>query len=188
MTVNHLEERIDRIESTLAIEQLVIRYAIAIDSRDLQAWTELFIEDVNCGASGKGRAVLKAKIEASCAGFYRSVHQICGHRIDFEGPDRATGQVYCRAEHEADDGWFVMAVCYFDDYERRDGQWYFQRRKERHWYVTDQTKRPTGPDFFDWPGHRPSPPTLPAHWPSWRAFWEGPGKSRRDEVTRFPVD
>ncbi|MBV9840561.1 MAG: nuclear transport factor 2 family protein [Sphingomonadaceae bacterium] len=182
-----LGARIDRVEATLAIQQLPIRYAIAVDSRDFDAWTSLFIEDVDCGRHGKGRAVLKGFIEQACAGFYRSMHQICGHRIDFDGPDRATGQVYCRAEHESGDDWIVMAICYFDTYERRDGQWYFVRRKERHWYAADQTRRPAGPDFYDWPGHAPAPPSLPQHWPSWAAFWAGAGKARRDEVTRFPV-
>lgn len=183
-----LHERIDRIESTLAIQQLPIRYAIAVDSRDFDAWTGLFVEDVDCGRHGRGRAVLKGVVEHACTGFYRSIHQICGHRVEFDGPDVATGMVYCRAEHELVDGWVVMAICYFDSYERRDGRWYFVRRKERHWYAADQLRRPEGPEFFDWPGQEVQPSTLPGVWPSWHAFWQGPGKDRLDEVTRYPAD
>ncbi|MBV9841004.1 MAG: nuclear transport factor 2 family protein [Sphingomonadaceae bacterium] len=183
-----LEARIDRIESMQAIQQLPIRYAIAVDSRDFDAWTSLFIEDVDCGRHGKGRAVLKGFIEKACTNFYRSMHQICGHRVDFVDADHATGQTYCRAEHESGEDWIVMAICYFDTYERRDGNWYFVRRKERHWYAADQTRRPAGPGFYDWPNRDTVPPTLPAEFPSWSAFWQGPGKSRRDEVTFFPVD
>ena len=187
MTSGDLEARIDRIESMQAIQQLPIHYAIAVDSRDFDAWTRLFIEDVDCGRHGKGRAVLKHFIEQACATFYRSMHQICGHRVDLESPDRATGQVYCRAEHESGDDWIVMAICYSDEYVRRDGQWYFVHRKERHWYAADQTRRPAGPDFFDWPGHTAVPPTMPGQWPSWAEFWNGPGKSHLHEVTRYPV-
>ena len=41
-----LAERLDRIESQLAIGQLPIRYALAVDARDVDAWLELFVPDV----------------------------------------------------------------------------------------------------------------------------------------------
>jgi hypothetical protein len=185
--MDDLAARLDRIESTLEIQQLPIRYALAVDGRDFDAWTELFVEDVNCGRRGTGREVLKAFIEEACAGFYRSTHFICGHRIDFTGPDTASGDVYCRAEHEVGEAWVVMAICYSDSYARRDGRWYFVRRKERHWYAADQTRRPAGPDFYDWPGRAVAPAALPAAFPTWSPFWDGPGRSRLPEVTRFPV-
>jgi len=179
--------RLDRVESTLAIQQLPVRYAMAVDSRDFDAWTGLFIEDVNCGRHGSGRAVLKQFIERACTGFYRSVHYVCGHRIDFQDPDHATGQVYCRAEHEVGDRWIIMAICYFDSYERRDGEWFFVRRKERHWYAADLLEAPAGPGFYHWPGREASPATLPADFSSWSAFWRGPGQERLAEVTLFPT-
>lgn len=184
---SEMADRLDRIEAQLAIQQLPIRYALAVDSRDFDAWTELFVEDVNCGRHGSGRDVLRSIIEPACAGFYRSVHQICGHRIDLTGADTASGMVYCRAEHEVGDAWIVMAICYADSYERRQGQWYFTRRKERHWYAADQTRRPAGPDFYDWPGRTLSEATLPGLWPSWGEFWDGPGAARLAQVTRFPI-
>ncbi|MEK9210891.1 nuclear transport factor 2 family protein [Sphingomonas sp. 2378] len=162
--------RLDRIESQLAIQQLPIRYALAIDGRDIDAWLALFIPDVDCGTLGSGREALRAFIEPGVRTFYRSVHQICGHAVDFVDPDHATGRVYCRAEHEDRGGWYVMAICYFDDYERRDGAWMFTRRRERHWYAADLLERPTAP-FTGWPGHERSVPRLPAAFPSWSRFW-----------------
>jgi hypothetical protein len=114
-----LLERIDRIESHLAIQQLPPRYALAVDARDLDAWVNLFIEDVDCGRHGKGRDALKRWIDPQLRGFYRSHHQICGHIIDFIDAEHATGKVYCRAEHEDRGKWIVMLICYFDTYERR---------------------------------------------------------------------
>jgi hypothetical protein len=87
----HLAARLDRIESTLAIQQLPIRYALAVDGRNFDAWSELFIADVNCGRRGVGRAVLKEFIEEACLNFYRSVHYVCGHEIKFQSADNATG-------------------------------------------------------------------------------------------------
>lgn len=166
-----LAARIDRIESVQAIQQLPVRYALAVDGRDVGAWVALFIEDVHCGRQGRGRDVLRAIISRELRRFYRSVHQICGHRVDFTDPDHATGAVYCRAEHEAAGKWIVMAIVYFDEYERRDGCWYFVRRREKHWYSADWQERPAAP-FNGWPGHD-LPPSLPGDFAGWVDFWAG---------------
>ena len=76
MTDAALLERIDRVESQLAIQQLPPRYALAVDSRDLDAWVDLFIEDVDCGRHGQGREALKRWIDPQLRSFYRSHHQI----------------------------------------------------------------------------------------------------------------
>lgn len=167
--MSDLEARIDRLESLAAIQQLAIRYAIAVDSRDMDGWVNLFIPDVHCGRSGRGRAVLKAIITPAVRSFYRSIHQICGHRIEFDDPDHAHGVVYCRAEHEDDGKWILMAIAYFDTYERRDGEWFFVRRREKHWYAADWAERPAAP-FTGWGTHA-DPPDLPQHFSSWEPFW-----------------
>jgi hypothetical protein len=180
--MDDLAARIDCIESTLAIQQLPIRYAMAVDGRGIQGWVDLFIDDVDCGRRGKGREILKGFIAPTLTNFYRSIHQICGHRIDFVDADHATGAVYCRAEHEDGDNWVVMAICYFDSYERRAGQWFFVRRKEKHWYAADQLARPAGPHFSNWPNQAIPEPTLPADFPTWSGFWaeqDGAAVARR---------
>lgn len=164
------ETRLDRIESSLAIQQLPVRYALAVDGRDLAAWLSLFPESVDCGRNGRGREALRGLIEPSLSTFYRSIHQICGHEYHFIDDHHAAGHVYCRAEHEDGDRWVVMAICYFDEYVREEGRWYFSRRRERHWYSSDIVDRPRAP-FHDWPAHD-APPTLPQAFPTWRLFWE----------------
>jgi len=202
-------ERVERIEAHLAIQQLAIRYAIAVDSRDIDAWVGCFRPDVDMGRHGTGRDALRRYIDPMVRRFYRSVHQICGHRIDLAVPDRpvpdlavpdlavpdlavpdlavpdlaahdrgildrATGAVYCRAEHEVADRWIVIAICYFDDYARVDGEWYFSRRRERHWYAADVTQRPQSAGFAGWEGS--GEPGLPGEFPSWARFWAGDGR------------
>lgn len=186
--MDDLTDRIDRIESKLAIQQLPIRYAMAIDGRDIEQWVRLFVPDVDCGRYGKGRDTLKSFITPALSQFYRSVHMICGHRIDFIDADHANGAVYCRAEHEDGSSWVVMAICYFDTYERRDGEWFFVRRKEKHWYAADQLARPSGPDFSDWPGHPIPQPTLPGDFPTWRGFWAEQDAATVARRSLFPVD
>lgn len=186
MSTRDLAARIDRIEAQLAIQQLPIRYALAIDGRDIDTWVSLFVSDVDCGKAGRGREALRAVIEPAVRTFYRSIHQVCGHAVDFVDADHATGRVYCRAEHEDCGGWYVMAICYFDDYERRDGDWLFTRRRERHWYAADLLERPTAP-FLGWPGHERSVPRLPAAFPTWSRFWQDVPAEQVAALTTLPV-
>jgi hypothetical protein len=132
---------------------------------------------VDMGRQGRGREVLRAYIEPQLRWFYRSIHQICGHRIDLgpdaadgSGPAHATGSVYCRAEHEIDDRWIVMAIRYDDEYSRVGDEWLFSRRREQHWYAADVTERPQAVDFDSWGSSGRRPP-LPAFDPSWSQFW-----------------
>ena len=177
--------RLARIEARQAIGQLPIRYAIAVDTRNLDDWVDLFVPDVDMGRHGRGREALRAYIEPQLRWFYRSIHQICGHAFDFSDADHASGHVYCRAEHEEAGCWIVMAICYFDDYVRKDGRWYFARRREKHWYAADVLERPSAP-FNAWPG-RDLPPALPAAFPSWASFWSRLGEGHIDRLTDLPA-
>lgn len=172
LDAGNLASRLARIEAQLAIQQLASRYAVAIDSRDVDTWLNLFIDDVDCGRRGKGREALRGWIDPGIRTFYRSVHQICGHVIDLIDEDRATGKVYCRAEHEDRGKWYVMAICYFDRYARRNGHWFFVQRTEKHWYSTDTETRPTGPNFQRWEAWSNRKPMLPHDFPTWNTFWE----------------
>jgi len=184
-----LEARIARIEARLAIQQLPPRYAVAVDSRNLDDLVALFAPDVDCGRWGKGRDALKAFYEPTLQGLYRSHHQICGHVVDLIDEDHARGTTYCRAEHEDGDRWYVMAICYFDEYQRYDGEWCFKRRAEQHWFSADEAERPNDGDSFQrWPRYSGPryQPKLPQGWPSWTAFWERAGKEAVKAVSRKP--
>lgn len=167
---SELEERLRRVEDTLEIQQLPIRYAMAVDDRDLDTWVGLFVPDVKVGRELRGRQALRAAITPMVAKFYRSIHQIVGHRVQLIDRERATGHVYCRAEHEVGERWVVMAIRYDDEYRKVDGHWYFDRRIERHWYAADQLERPQSVEFSGWePAGRPNLPNSDA----WLQFWDG---------------
>jgi hypothetical protein len=178
--------RLERVESELAILQLPARYAVAVDSRDIDTWLNLFVDDVDCGKFGRGREALRQFIEPALRTFYRSHHQVCGHTIDFVDADHATGTVYCRAEHEARGKWIVMTICYFDAYERRDGRWFFLRRREKHWYSTDILERPTGPNFQRWEEWADRRPELPHAFPTWQPFWAETDPAALTELSTEP--
>ncbi|MDR2188124.1 MAG: nuclear transport factor 2 family protein [Azonexus sp.] len=190
MDCDGLSHRIERIESQLAIQELPPRYAVAVDSRNLDALVNLFVPEVDCGHWGKGREALKAFFDPTLRGFYRSQHQICGHVVDFDpvNPDRATGTTYCRAEHEDGDQWVTMAICYFDEYARHDGQWYFKRRDERHWYSSDVLARPGQPQFQNWDKYATAryQPRLPNSFPSWAEYWSRSTPEELAALTKKP--
>ena len=116
-----LEKRLERIEAQLAIQQLPARYAVAVDSRNLDDLVGLFAADVNCGRWGTGREALKRYYASPgiLGSFYRSVHLICGQTLDLIDAEHASGTVYCRAGHEDKGQWIEMAICYFDHYVKR---------------------------------------------------------------------
>jgi 3-phenylpropionate/cinnamic acid dioxygenase small subunit len=175
--------RIARLEDHLEIQQLPICYAMAVDDRDVETWLALFVTDIDLGRHGRGREALRELIAPQLRWFYRSIHQIVGHRVELLGPDVARGYVYCRAEHEVGDRWIVMAIRYDDEYRKVDGQWLFSRRRERHWYAADVNERPQEVAFDSW-GTTPGGPALPQIPGTWDGFWEGHDPS---DVTSQPA-
>ncbi len=166
-----LAHRLDRLLAYEAIHQLAYRYALATDSRDLERLVGLFVDDVRVGRDERGRAALKAFFDRSLRAIGRSILQVSNHVIDFDDDDHASGVVYCRGEIEAGEQWVVQAICYLDTYERRDGSWYFVRRRHLLWYGADVLERPIGLPSANWPEHHTGKGTLPEAWPSWQEFW-----------------
>ncbi|MEU7814018.1 nuclear transport factor 2 family protein [Pseudonocardia sp. NPDC049154] len=186
-TETDIAQRLDRVESQLAIRDLAARYALAVDSRDLDSLAELFVADVDNGRAGKGRGALRTWFGEVLTGFYRSMHFVSGHVVDLVDSDYATGSVYCRAEHEDGDAWVVMAIRYLDTYRRDDGVWYFERRRLQPWYVADALEHPQDAAFSRWPGREQSQPArLPKGFPTWEPFWEGAGSAVRVSRTAQP--
>src|SRR5262245_26161660 len=97
------EERLDRMESLAQIRQLPYRYALAVDSLDLESLVALFVPDVRVVRDASGRDALKAWFAEQLSGPRTSVHFVGNHVIDFDGPDEAQGIVYCRDELERPD-------------------------------------------------------------------------------------
>jgi hypothetical protein len=172
MTEQDVLARLVRTEDRFDIGQLPIRYALAVDQRDLDAWVSLFVPDVSVGRRGSGRDVLRTQIEPQVRKFYRSFHQIVGHRIELVDAHTARGQTYCRAEHEVGDRWIVIAIRYDDKYRKVDGEWFFESRRDHHLYSTDLVEHPQSADFNSW---KPvaQDPALPHIDTAWSAFWSG---------------
>ena len=163
---------LDRLASTEAIRQLVARYALATDSRDLDMLVGLFVDDVLVGADERGRVALRAFFDRSLRDVGVTILYVGNHVTDFDDPDHAHGVVYCRGEIQVDDRWIVQAIQYRDTYERRDGAWYFVRRRHLLWYGAELGESPVGLPPANWPEHHTGKGELPDAWDTWRDFWD----------------
>lgn len=166
------DERLDRLESLDAIRQLVGRYCLALDMRDLDALCGLFPEDVNVGRGTTGRRALKVWFDDTLREQFTGTAHVTGnHVIEFDDADHARGAVYSRNEHETGDQWVIMTMLYWDRYERIDGAWYFRRRLPLYWYATDLNAPPIGEKKMRWPDREPYEGGYSQFFPSWTRFW-----------------
>ena len=81
------DERLDRLESLAAIQQLAYRYALALDSRDMDMMVSLFTPDVRVGRELRGRDALRAWFVKTLSEPKVSVHFVGNHVIDFDDTD-----------------------------------------------------------------------------------------------------
>ncbi len=165
-------ERLDRLEALEQIRLLASRYALCLDTRNIDDMVQLFVEDVRVGAKETGRPALRKWFVASFSRFKSSIHQGMNHIIDIDDADHAHGVVYCRDELDRDGKWVNGVIQYWDAYERRGGKWYFKRRKLMRWYMVDALTRPAhGLDV-----HRGQAGLqvgqLPEAWATWDRFWK----------------
>lgn len=176
-----IEERIDRMESLAAIQQLPYRYAVAIDSRDMDMMVELFVPDVRVGRGQAGRDALKRWYTDTMSAIGVSCHVVGNHVIDFDDADRARGIVYCHdeLEHPTTKEWAQGQLQYWDTYRRVDGEWYFERRKFHRLYICDWTTRPSHGATAEVGANALSTQQLPEAYPAWGAFWERVHNERR---------
>lgn len=154
------------------IRQLACRYALAIDSRDLDLLVSLFVPDVRVGRNSSGREALRAFFAESLGAIGVSILFVGNHLVDFETSERARGIVYCRGQIQDGERWIEQAIQYRDSYELRDGSWLFARRDHLLWYGVETGLHPLAQEPANWPAHHTGRGTLPEAWPSWGAFWK----------------
>jgi hypothetical protein len=139
-----VEDRVERMEALASIRQLAVRYALAVDSRDLDALVDLFVPDVRVGRSERGRDALRRWYADALSGHQASVHFVANHIVSFATPSLARGVVYCRDELERQESgeWQIGMLQYWDTYALVGSEWCFERRRFHRWYIDDALQRP----------------------------------------------
>ncbi len=144
---------LDRVVARDEIRQLVARYAVRMDARDVAGVAALFVDDVQVGRDQRGRPALQAFLEAAVAEMPVTILNVGTHLIELDDADHARGVVYCRGELALEGHWVVQAIQYRDTYERRAAEWYFVRRRHLLWYGRDVGTSPLGLPPARWPEH-----------------------------------
>jgi predicted lipid-binding transport protein (Tim44 family) len=124
---------LDRLESAEQIRQLVARFAMSYDARDLDTIARLYAPDVRDG-------LMATLLERMPRG--RTFHLTASPYVTFETADIAYGDVVGRSEAEVGDQWMVMGVRYRDRYVRIEGTWFLHSRELERLYSCDVLARP----------------------------------------------
>ncbi|MEY4641782.1 MAG: hypothetical protein RLZZ227_1776 [Pseudomonadota bacterium] len=131
-----------RAADTIAIEQLVVKYAHVYDSLDVEGYVSVFAEDARFTFTGNelnGREEIrkfisdtKARREsaAAAAPVTKSFHSISNTMIEIDGPATAHHRSYWQVLSGPVGGPFVVTnMGYYDDVlTKQDGQWLIQSR------------------------------------------------------------
>ena len=174
-----LARRLDRLEATEAIRQLAARYALALDSRDVQTLACLFVPDVQTGDGRVGREALAEWFDPILRPYATTFHLIGNHIIDFWSttttpPASSTAD----PEHEVGDLWVVMPMQYWDRYERRDGAVVVQESQAGRLLRRRHPRAPVaGARPLQLPGQSHARPSraCPRSGRAWREFWARTG-------------
>lgn len=166
---------LERLLAYQEIRQLASRYALCVDSRDLDGLVRLFVPDVRVGRERSGRDALRADFDRSLRSVGVTFLNTGNHVIDLVDRDHARGVVYCRGEIQdggpESDRWIIQAIQYHDRYERRDGEWLFVRRRHHLVYGAELGSNPLELPPADWPSSQTGIGTLPHELDSWKRFW-----------------
>lgn len=175
MTAQHeMDDGLTAVERVIArdeIRQLAYRYALALDTRDIDLLVSLFVPDVRVGRAAVGHDALREFWTNSLRAIGVSILFVGNHLIDFDDADHARGVVYCRGQIQDGDKWIEQAILYRDTYERRDRRWLFVRRIHELWYGVQTAEQPLAQEPANWPARHVGRGTVPESFPSWGRFW-----------------
>ncbi len=135
-----LQEISDRLE----IQDLMVRYSHAVDTRQWDLLDEVFTADAYIDYSAMGGSAgdllsTKEFLATTLPNFLAFQHLISNSSISVDG-DTATGRTLCHnpmlvADAEGRQSLMLCGLWYLDTFARVDGQWRIRRREEEKGYM-----------------------------------------------------
>jgi hypothetical protein len=145
-------EGLDRLLALEEIRALPLRYAAAIEARDVDAMAALFSPDARFGAWGDGPAGLRALMTETLGDSVFAVILVANHLIDLTGGEHARGQVWARCYAQNRTGGFVEQLIRYDDtYVAVGDRWLFLHRRHRLWLGAEVAPSPLDQAPANWP-------------------------------------
>lgn len=177
-----LEKRLRQLEDRCEIGELVTRYCLAMDNRDVAAIPGLFTADATVRSmDGVMHAVGRDAVVEMFLGRFAvlgpSNHVTHDRLVTFDTtkPDIAQGLVLSHAEMQRKGQPMLTAIRYTDSYQRDEGRWKFSERVLAFMYYvpTAQYLDAFGPGLGQ--RMRAYDEAVPADWPenleTWRKFY-----------------
>lgn len=163
------------------IHQLPYHYAAAIETRDVDAMSKLFVPHARFGDFGEGPEGLRRLMSGSLDANVFAVILVANHLIELDTEDRAHGQVWaqCFAQTHAD-GFVEQLIKYEDRYERFGGRWLFLHRRHRLYYGISRQTSPLTQQAAEWPRNQTGVGDLPLGDPAFTAWWQST-QTEKDE-------
>ena len=184
---------LDRLEARALLQDLVTRYCMAVDDRDLETIVGLFVPDGSFGHHGTepavGHQAIRAHYRRQLSAIPYSVHVADSQLITDLGPDHAAGVVNAHAEM----GRLARpplraAMRYVDRYRLSEGSWRFESRRLHFWYFAPADKLDAGfstGQRIQWPG-APRPADLPDRLATFAAFEAEVARAEREAEKTDP--
>jgi len=176
--VRRLEMRVRALEDRAELRELVARYGLAIDDRDIDSLSGLFTADGSfrsrdgvMNATGRDAVLEQFRSRFSALGPTNHIahDQVC--TLDADG-NTASGLVTSHAELWRNGRAFVTALRYQDRYRREDGRWRFADRLLSFFYYLPVAEYVNGLGhplrMRAYGDHRPA--DYPEALPSWRLY------------------
>ena len=167
------------------IRDLAYKYALAMDTRDLNNLVSLYTEDTRTDNGYTGLTALKRQFQVALPPTIRYTHhQVGNHLIEFVDSNSAKGIVYSNNQVELGQHWLQVQMLYIDEYRKHQGQWFFLSRQPVYRTVSEEGQAPLGEAKLRWPGQPPQPSDWSQHFPAWDKYWSHP----EDDSAAAPVD
>lgn len=164
------------IRNRLLIQDLIVRYCIAIDDRDLEAIGALFHPEATFSAVGvppRGTREIVEYYRMRLAAYGMTYHYPHGVAFSHVGKHTAEGIVLAHAELSINGELFQVAMRYYDKYLMHNGVWTFQRRELKQFYALPQDELAKGVGLdrrVRWPRSEPVSALLPESLDTWIAW------------------
>lgn len=130
-----LEERVRHLEDRVAIGELIARYCLVMDNRDVDAIESLFTPDARVWSAD---GVMDAQGRQAVVEMFMGRFTVPGPsnlfthdrivEFDHMDPDRATGLVLAHVGMQRNGQQILAAIRYQDVYQRCEGRWRFRER------------------------------------------------------------
>ena len=140
-SISELERRIARLEAREEIFELVARYGLVMDDRDMSGMDDLFTRDAVIRSMD---GVMNATGREAVVEQFRGRFKVLGPsnhfshdkilRFDDGDPDAASGLVLSHAEMNRKGQAMLTAIRYQDSYRREQGRWKFSERVLKFFY------------------------------------------------------